>query len=411
MTKRKEQLEVQLYEAHVSGRGMKHVLDTAADVFGGAIVVSDTAFNLIDEASAQLIEDPIWSEIVHEGYCSPETMASFQDEGIIRQINSHAAPVYFNTGLAHQVHRILGKVVNKGRILAYFGIFETGIAFETDTAIDLAQTLSEILAAELRNYTALSLQSNNEMAELLGSIMSGNIESEKEITRRLSMLRRSPLDCYVLMIVPEDQTSGDEGSHLFRSAYLRIALSKLNRPMHLISYQGTLLTIFEARGIRDFAGLNNELNELFEHYDLSLMLGHPFRKVSELPEHYRILMELQNMVAETDAPSPVTKISDHLAQYLVRGGTPTPMLVHPDMRILAEHDRENDSELLLSFYTYLSMNRSLQKSADQLDIHKNTLQYRLKKIRELICFSSPDDDSLFHLLFSYYLLREHRRQV
>lgn len=50
---------------------------------------------------------------------------------------------------------------------------------------------------------------------------------------------------------------------------------------------------------------------------------------------------------------------------------------------LVNYDRKNNKELVETLKTYLDAGGSLQRTAERLYIHRNTLNYRLKRIREI----------------------------
>ena len=53
-----------------------------------------------------------------------------------------------------------------------------------------------------------------------------------------------------------------------------------------------------------------------------------------------------------------------------------------EITALADHDRKNSSELLKTLYIYLSCSRSLNETCERLYTHRNTVLYRIRKIRE-----------------------------
>ena len=65
------------------------------------------------------------------------------------------------------------------------------------------------------------------------------------------------------------------------------------------------------------------------------------------------------------------------------------------MRALGERDREEDTLYCLTLYTYLICHHSLQETCARLFTHRNTVLYRVKRMRE--DFDIPIDDPAQHL--------------
>ena len=72
-----------------------------------------------------------------------------------------------------------------------------------------------------------------------------------------------------------------------------------------------------------------------------------------------------------------------------RGG-----LISVELRRLATHDREKNTQYCETLYYYLICCRSLKKTCDALFTHRNTVLYRVRRLQE--DFDIPLDDPSFH---------------
>lgn len=77
------------------------------------------------------------------------------------------------------------------------------------------------------------------------------------------------------------------------------------------------------------------------------------------------------------------------------------MFCHPDIEILRQYDTENHTSLENTLYQYLINEENTMETARQLYIHRNSLLYRLDKIKSLtnINFKNPNDR--IRLIFAY----------
>ena len=53
-----------------------------------------------------------------------------------------------------------------------------------------------------------------------------------------------------------------------------------------------------------------------------------------------------------------------------------------DVKKMAEYDKENEGELCLTLYTYLCCRHSLKDTCERLYTHRNTVLYRIRRIKE-----------------------------
>ena len=76
----------------------------------------------------------------------------------------------------------------------------------------------------------------------------------------------------------------------------------------------------------------------------------------------------------------------------------------PSLRKLQAYDREMNTNLLETLHTYLLENCSIKDTADRLYIHRNTVIYRLNKIRELTSLNPDSAKTRFLLMLSFAAL-------
>lgn len=100
----------------------------------------------------------------------------------------------------------------------------------------------------------------------------------------------------------------------------------------------------------------------------------------------------------------LTFCHDHAWPYLtdkLQGMAAAAKLCHPAIAVLQAYDEKNETKLLDTLYAYLMCERNAVMASDKLFIHRNTLQYRLHRINELISADLNDPDVRSHLMLSY----------
>lgn len=79
--------------------------------------------------------------------------------------------------------------------------------------------------------------------------------------------------------------------------------------------------------------------------------------------------------------------------------------MHRAISILKKYDAERHQELLHTLYIYLRDAQKPSLAAEHLCIHKNTLFYRLRKIREITGIDFDRSDEVLHLQVSFLILQ------
>lgn len=75
------------------------------------------------------------------------------------------------------------------------------------------------------------------------------------------------------------------------------------------------------------------------------------------------------------------------------------------IRQLSAHDAEQTSDLLVTLQAYLDAGGTIAKAARHLNVHRNTLVYRLERIEELIGFDPRDPECQLNLHIALRLIR------
>jgi purine catabolism regulator len=112
-------------------------------------------------------------------------------------------------------------------------------------------------------------------------------------------------------------------------------------------------------------------------------LSDPVGNLSRVPDAYREAQwALQSAIATNKA---VMKYGEEsaLSPFLPRTLNDARHIVEHILGPLLEYDAANDSQLVVSLKTLLSNQRSWQRAAESLHVHRQTLVYRMRRVEEL----------------------------
>lgn len=77
---------------------------------------------------------------------------------------------------------------------------------------------------------------------------------------------------------------------------------------------------------------------------------------------------------------------------------------HPAVLQLFNYDKKHHSNFSETFYTYIEQNRSISKTSQILHQHKNTVNYRIQRIKEMFEIDLTDFNELTHIYLTFKLL-------
>ena len=145
--------------------------------------------------------------------------------------------------------------------------------------------------------------------------------------------------------------------------------------------------------------------ELAKKFDLKVIVSEAIRNLYDLPSLYRAAHDALSMMAGSDYHGEnVCSIAQLRTPLLLKNLESRNDLISPELRALGEHDRKKETQYCETLYFYLIYSRSLKKTCDALFTHRNTVLYRIGRIRD--DFLIPLDNPKRHveLLFGVALL-------
>ena len=134
---------------------------------------------------------------------------------------------------------------------------------------------------------------------------------------------------------------------------------------------------------------------LCRQYSLRIVLSAPLERLFRLPDIYRSTRQIMEYLLTRRAKPFAVRSEPYHGLLLLQALSPHGDLALPSVRALAQRDAEEQTEYLMTLYTYLCCHYSLQETCAALYTHRNTVLYRVKRMRE--DFAIPLNDPAQHL--------------
>lgn len=120
-----------------------------------------------------------------------------------------------------------------------------------------------------------------------------------------------------------------------------------------------------------------------KEFGLQVMISEPISDLYELPALYRAAYGALKMMAEDPTHGKHTcTVAEVRVPLLLKCLENRNELICPALRALADHDRKKGTAYCKTLYFYLMCSRSLKRTCDALFTHRNTVLYRIGKMRE-----------------------------
>lgn len=166
------------------------------------------------------------------------------------------------------------------------------------------------------------------------------------------------------------------GNHPGR-AQLRDELNSRFPDSHPFLYQSSVFLFLKSERETAIFG------SLAEEFGLKVIISEPIDDIMELPILYKTARgALELMLDDRFKGKNVRGVEEMRLPLLLKKLVESGDLIKPELRKLAEHDRNKGTQFVETLYWYLCCDRSLAKTADKLFTHRNTILYRVRKMQD-----------------------------
>lgn len=354
------------------------MVDTSA-LFGCPVMIVDDAFHPVSWHRTADFRDPLFQMSIDRGELSYEISTML----INSKRMARKGEVYMAlTGSPHR--RRLSPLVAGGIRVGYLIMVDVrGTLRSADRSV-LSQVES-VLAKQLffennRSRVALSTEE-----EVLLHLLEGKFASEPLFRAQAAAVGLGGFHPHRFALVNlELYHSADLSENALRGALT--ASFPDSRPL---LYNGDVLLFLGESP--DFA----ELNRLAEQFRLRAVVSAPLDSLYALPRGYAAAREILEYLLPGATKPFVAAAERYHTLMLLRRAAGQPELADSRVRALAERDAAEGSLYCRTLYTYLACHHSLQETCARLYTHRNTVLYRVRRMKE--DFGIPLDDPDQHL--------------
>jgi len=265
--------------------------------------------------------------------------------------------------------------------------------------VDISQSIGQLILE-----TTIS---NKRTGDYLYNLLFGYEVNDKYIEKISGQFGLNFDRPYRVGIIVVDRKYGvnleqDEHTYTYYTDCLnRMVIHMKKRPMYM-RFLNKFVLLFEKTETKDteheIEKILRELDERSEFKGLirsTCILGSPYTKPADFGKSYQ---EAKNLIPKKDyLPNPTGKkvlsaSAMGIYKYLFNSGNHSDILGYCNNRLkkLEEYDHANGAFLINTIEAYYMHGFNVGKTAEALYIHRNSLQYRLKKIEEILDISLED---------------------
>ena len=381
--------KLKLFDAHLSHKGLQHLVDVAASLFGNPIFMADMGMVVMCKSS-DMGEGPddFSSENDFERQMGLVNMAA--QAGVLEKVYHRDQPI---VGEFEGHPRYLAARVRDGRqILGHVVVTEAKQPFETDDE-ELLPIVCQTLAYELRRTRHDSPLSDG-CKHVLDRLIVDELGDEKETRERMASLGCKLPETVRLLALRQM-----EPEKAISQSYLS---SQLDR-----AFPGSASTSREGECVQVIDGAI-PLARVAERLRASVYLGgvvvgcsRPFKLVTLLGSAWRQADAAIRISGKAEPGTIIPYDSVALQHLLELATTPSAekrgAFASPELEALDQLDWTDGTNYVETLAAFLNCGRNVASAAKALHMHKNSMYYRIQRIQEVARVDLSNEHTCFSL--------------
>ena len=402
----------------LKGKGLQELLTSLTILLQKPVLMADAELLLLDAASPSSGETsaPLFRQWLENGYHLP--LIDFYPRGLLNELVHEKKPAYYQYGTAEADYLDFFFPVVAGE--TFYGAL---IVPDLDAELDRAKTVAMeagamAIALDILKEKAIREAERKNELDFYNELLLGNIKNRENI---ISQSRQFGLDAtgsyYVIIVelnkesiyysrtadASPDLSKEELEKRLFR--LLHYALEKESAEGVVVEALGSLVILVlvpeklgqEASlrfGKEILLKIKQTVEKRMENVPVYMAAGGYCDDIERISSGYLEAWETIDIGKKLFTTAFALTYSDMAPYHLVKRfltSTGTPMLYNNIYEPLLKYDREKGGELVRTLETYIDCNFSRTKTAEKMHLHRNSLNYRLQRIKELL---GQDVDSL-----------------
>jgi|GEM_PF-343357 len=370
-----------LLDALYTNRGLQNLVNVASEVFENPIIINDTAYKILSRTQEAIFEDSTLEEEKELGYIHETNVASLKQYMIFEKAHQTGEivlakrPVTDETWMFHSV-----KI--QDITVADIAIVDNNRPFR-EVDYELLYRFSKLVAIEMEKTDFFKSNKGVMFNYFLADLLSGKVKSPKAVEQRSRYLNWKLFEWFRVVVVVDhrEALSGNKVQQI--GALIR----QIVPDCRWTFYQKNLVVLVSRPDYKVFKQKEIEsLEDYFRDNGLSAGFSNPFSDIMDVLRFYKQALRAVETGIFVSRGRGVFHYSDMMVFYAAKN-----IAKHDNLEefcpsvvaTLQDYDAKHDTPLLETLEKYLLYVGNPVAAAKALNIHRNTLLYRVNKIKEL----------------------------
>lgn len=392
-------LSFKIFDAFYEAADVGEFIETTAKLIGNPMIVVGSGFKLLASSSTEGLTDAdFWVDAVQNG--------AFSSKLIDEVLTDHCWDMHITTNEPYERDHtdgpykwLISKLVFRGQLYGTVVILEVN-SMPAGIWKLLPMISNLVVKLLLADRESILFVDNRSQETVFVDLLLGKVRPDSPFHRRILREKLGKSRYFQLLTVPvHDGIRGASGN-------LKHTFESLLPDCWVIFYENHLQILSHSEGRPESTLPRNEkVGEVLRSYGTVCCCSEFFTDLADLSRVYGQALRTLKMADLLCCENPIIYQADYRFLDMVLSAVDyrtADMENFLDPRVLEirKYDRENGTDYFRTLAVYLQSKEVCSLAAKKLFTHRNTVLYRIGRIRELFDLDLDSEDSWFSLLYS-----------
>ena len=390
-----------------AGSGLQALASTASNVFGNPVFINDASFKLLAIPQEVTFENAQMEQQKELGYVHPDLVAAMRRDGIDFEMGAYRSrAIVFPRPGSDESWLFCGIRLHDIPV-GIIGIPDLNHP-HMPRDIELVERFAKIVAIEMEKDDFYRDSRGVKFGYLLSDLLSGKMHSRRTIEQRALSVRWKVLawNRIITIVDPNGFIPAERAQNIANRVQSIIHGARWTTFRHNLVF---FVSRNERNGLLDVE--LERLASFLEASSLGAGVSMPFADLTESTRYYRQSIRAVDAGILVRIPGPVFTYEDMITYYAAQTllkRNDADEFCPESIAIIRAYDAEHGTELCPTLEQYLLHVGDPVTAAKALHVHRNTLLYRVNKVRELTGMDLSDGNERLAAQL-YFRLEECRR--
>jgi purine catabolism regulator len=403
-------LQKRLMQMVLDGSGLEAVCKSLARTLGHTVVIEDKQFNLLAVAQAGNGAEPYVDELVTNKGTPVATMKKWEEDGTLKALRKYKQAMTITGDRPGDPTRTVYPIVVGGEVYGFFSLLKNEPATEHERQI--IENGATAVAVELLKQKGATESEQKMKRDFFRDLLMANTAAMAETLRRRATYLGYPMNAsyWVVSVEFDDQKHDDiQPEDVNRLVGILNSLLSFRQAVVVNQAQGAtiLYPVKEGQPTPDkiqhlTKAIHQKVAAGAPGWSCSIGVGQLYGDLMSVPKSFKEAQHALKIGRSTKGAGNITFFNDlgiyRMLLQFAQSQDPNEFFCEPLQRLI-EYNQQTDKELVKTIAAFLECNGNLTETSNKLFIHRNTLKYRLERIRDITQIDLDDAENrlMLHL--------------